>query len=165
MDIRPLFLRLTAVVDSKVKASKSGASDSPNPKTSTHPRSKHSLHKPFFPMSRRFLLPRAFPPSLSQCQQSSGHDARETDAQLFHRAATGNLRLACGCCSCMCGSTQTDLLRQCKTIEGLKPNQIRLNKQHSYRESQSVTAVKAPSRSSFNEIRVPDVIVNENLAG
>jgi len=32
VDIRPLFLCLTAVVDSKVKASKSGASDSPNRK-------------------------------------------------------------------------------------------------------------------------------------
>lgn len=87
----------TRTVSSKVKASKSGASDSRNPKTSTHPRLKRSLHKPFFPMSRRFLLLRASPPSSSRCQPSSGHDARENDAQRFHRAETSKRRLACRC--------------------------------------------------------------------
>jgi hypothetical protein len=74
-------------------------------------------------MSRRFLLLRAFPPSSSRCQPSSGHDARENDAQFFHRADASNLRLSCGCCSYqgfMWASTQTDLLRQCKTINGLR---------------------------------------------
>jgi hypothetical protein len=42
-------------------------------------------------MSRRFLLLRAFPPSSSRCQPSSGHDARENDAQFFHRADASNL--------------------------------------------------------------------------
>src|SRR6185503_9916215 len=118
-------------VCSKVKASKSGASDSRNPKTSTHPRSKRSLHKPFFPMSRRFLLLRAFPPSSSPCQQSSGHDARENDEQLFHRADASNLRLSCGCCSCqsfMWASTQTDLSRYCKTTRSLRPKFVETNK-------------------------------------
>src|SRR6185369_4260670 len=73
----------TRTVYSKAKASKSGASDSRNPKTSTNPRSKRSLHKPFFPMSQCFLLRRAFPPSSSRCQPSSGHDARDNDGQLF----------------------------------------------------------------------------------
>src|SRR6476659_6796564 len=77
----------TSTVDSKVQASKSEASDSQNPKTSTHPRSKRSLHKPFFPMSRRFLLLRAFPLSSSRCQPSSGHDVRENDANSSHRSA------------------------------------------------------------------------------
>jgi hypothetical protein len=48
---------------------------------------------------------------------------RENDAQFFHRADASNLRLSCGCCSYqgfMWASTQTDLLRQCKTINGLR---------------------------------------------
>ena len=84
----------TRTVYSKVKASKSGASDSRNPKTSTHPRSKRSLHKPFFPMSRRFLLLRIFPPSSSRCQPSSGHDARDNDGQLFQALTRSYVRYA-----------------------------------------------------------------------